>query len=533
MDPFLDDAQEQSSTFDLGALWRSFWRRKLLFIVPFVLCLAMAAVAIKTMTPIYASRGQLLIKTDFFRSQLLIDPAQSYGVRSRELEREVRVELETILTSPKFLQAVVRELGLDKSVKAGMEAAGAGPVDDLQAVNIAESRLRRMIRIEPSGTYMYDVEVRDTDPQRAYDLAKYVVARFVDEYRLARLASRTSTREFLESQKAQAEADLAGIEQELAVFVGNMAETDALDGRINAGNLAAVEEKLTRVQARHEGADAVEFNGLAEVARRILNGDPPAAVYARDAIIKALQLELEDLGVDLATTDEANRDYQELEVRLGRLRVQLNNRVGEMVAGNHPEVGVMDRNRLVQYYYSYIYRNVELQVLRRVQRAVQDYRRVMAQRPLQTSRMDELQAKLETARDLVGTLDQEITQQRMSFEAGMSDVGVTISVRRPPTYIGGPVEPDKVKLAFMAFVLSLGLGTGLVVLAIFLDRSFKTVAEIEKVLGVKVVGTLPLIQDTHFERRRRRRLLRWTAVVLVILAVAAVGFLVVYPQLNM
>ena len=140
---------------------------------------------------------------------------------------------------------------------------------------------------------------------------------------------------------------------------------------------------------------------------------------------------------------------------------------------------------------------------------------------------------MQDARDLVGTLEQEITQQRMSFEAGMSDVGMTISVRRPPVFRGTPVEPDKTKLMFMAFVLSLGMGTGLVVLAIFMDRSFKTVAEIESVLGVKVVGTLPLVQDTHFERRRRRRLLRWTAVVLVILAIAAVGFLVVYPSLNM
>ncbi|MFN2370586.1 MAG: GumC family protein [Candidatus Krumholzibacteriia bacterium] len=533
MDPFLDEGQQQTSSFDLSSLWRAFWRRKLLFLVPFVLCLAMAGVAIKTMTPIYASRGQLLIKTDFFRSQLLTDPAQSYGVRTRELEREVRVELETILTSPKFLQGVVRELGLDKTVTASIEAAGGGPVDETQAVMIAEGRLRRMIRLEPSGTYMYDIEVRDTDPQRAYDLAKYVVSRFVDEYRQARLASRASTREFLETQKTQEERELAAAERALSDFVANMAASDVLDGRIGAANLSTVEERLTRLQARHEGADAAEFNELAVVARRILGSDPPAGVYARDGVVKALMRELEDLGADLVTTDESGRDYQELEIRLGRLRVQLNSRVEEMVTANHPDVGVMDRSRLVQYYYQYLYRNVELQVMRKVQRAVREYRRVMVQRPLQTSRLDELQERVETARDLVGTLEQEINSQRMNFEAGMSDVGMNVSVRRPPVPMWSPVEPDKLKLAFLAVVLAFGLGTGLVVLAIFLDRSFKTVGEIEKVLGVTVIGTLPLVQDVHFERVRRRRLLRWTAVVLAILAVAAVGLLVVYPSLNM
>ena len=51
-------------------------------------------------------------------------------MRSRDLDREVQVELETILTSPEFLQAIVRELGLDKTVKASLEAGGEGPVDD-------------------------------------------------------------------------------------------------------------------------------------------------------------------------------------------------------------------------------------------------------------------------------------------------------------------------------------------------------------------------------------------------------------------
>jgi len=115
----------------------------------------------------------------------------------------------------------------------------------------------------------------------------------------------------------------------------------------------------------------------------------------------------------------------------------------------------------------------------------------------------------------------------------LSDVGVTINVRRPPVFSAAPIEPDVMKLTFMAVVLSLGLGTGLVVLAIFLDRSFRTVEEIEGYLKIKVIGTLPMIRDDHFTRRRRLRVIRWVAIVLAVLAVAAVGFLVVYPKLNM
>ena len=69
-------------------------------------------------------------------------------------------------------------------------------------------------------------------------------------------------------------------------------------------------------------------------------------------------------------------------------------------------------------------------------------------------------------------------------------------------------------------------------LAFLLDRSFTSVEDIERTLGVSVIGTLPLVQDDHFEQRKKLRLLRWVVIVLGILAVAAVGFLVIYPRLG-
>jgi len=71
-----------------------------------------------------------------------------------------------------------------------------------------------------------------------------------------------------------------------------------------------------------------------------------------------------------------------------------------------------------------------------------------------------------------------------------------------------------------------------VVLAILLDRSFTSVPEIERTLGLAVIGTLPVIQDDHFERKRKMRLLKWISIVLLILGVAAVGLLVVYPRMS-
>jgi hypothetical protein len=84
----------------------------------------------------------------------------------------------------------------------------------------------------------------------------------------------------------------------------------------------------------------------------------------------------------------------------------------------------------------------------------------------------------------------------------------------------------------LGVILSLGIGLGLVVLAIMLDKSFRSVESIERTLGLTVIGTLPMIQDDHFDRRRKIRVLRWVTIILGILAVGAVGFLVIYPRLG-
>lgn len=532
MDPFQDDTQQARPNLDLGMLWRAFWRRKLLFFVPFLLCLSMAAVVIKTMDPIYASSGLIEVKMPHLRSRLLADPATAYGPR-RYLGRELLNDMMNLLTSPRFLQAAARDLGMDQAAKVHALTTQGREIDDEVAAFRAASRLHRMVRIAGRSETIYELSVRASDPVEAHRVAKAVMARFIDEYRLARLSARNATRDFLEAQRMRYEGELTVAEAELNEFLAQAATEGMVGGRIDAGNVVSTEVKVERASQRHEGVDAAEFNELATTAQRILGGSPPVSRYVGDATIESLLQELEDQGTELMVTPESETGYSDAEVRVGRLRVRLNNRVEELVAANHPGVGLLDRSRLGQYYYSYLYRSVELRVIRAVETSLREYRRFVTQQPIQSARLAELQDKVDNARQLVATISDEITQQQMNLEAGMSDVGLTISARQEPALRSAPVEPDVMKLAFMGFVLSLAMGGGLVVLAILMDRSFRTVEDIEHQLGVKVIGTLPLIQDDHFIRKRRLRILRWATIVLAVLAVAAVGFLVIYPMLNM
>ncbi|MBM4131879.1 hypothetical protein FJ250_12775, partial [bacterium] len=123
MDPFQDEPGESGGGgFDPLSLLRAFWRRKLLFIIPFVLCLTMAYIAIKTMTPIYASSGQVVIKVNAARSQLLDDPRARYGGQYGDMGAIAYQEMNLLLTSNEFLESVVRELNLVSALRSDHKA---------------------------------------------------------------------------------------------------------------------------------------------------------------------------------------------------------------------------------------------------------------------------------------------------------------------------------------------------------------------------------------------------------------------------
>ncbi|MEN8008250.1 MAG: Wzz/FepE/Etk N-terminal domain-containing protein [Candidatus Krumholzibacteriota bacterium] len=531
MDPFQDDSQSAGSGFDPMSLLRAFWRRKLLFLIPFILCLSMAVVIIRTMTPIYQSSGQLQIKFNKMNSSLLQDPSRRYG-RARNIDAVAYHEMNMLLTSPEFLEIVVRELGLHDALRESFPDSVAAQMSDAKAVRRAMGRLRSMIKIKRDGDRLFRIAVRDPDPEQAYKLAFYIVDRFVEEYRATQMAASTSTRDFLERQLGIYQEDLEVAERALLDFQTNLASASLVDNPINAGNLSRAENNLAEVKVRYEGQDATELADHARVARGIFGSVPSTRSYAADPAVRSTISEMEDLGLEIQLFDSGDDRAQVLETRLGLLRVRLNDRLEELAALNMPQLSIRERNQVSQYIYFSLFRSGKKRIIDLLGSKIGEFRRFASRRPGDSARITELQNDVDRARGLVQTIEGEITQQTMNLEASLSEIGMQIKVRERPRLSRTPVEPDKMKLMALGGILSLGIGLGLVVLAIFLDRSFTTIDQIERTLGLQVIGTLPTIQDDHFENNKKVRILRWALIVLAIVAIGAVGFLVIYPRLS-
>ncbi len=531
MDPFLDEQEQAGAGFDPLSVLRAFWRRKMLFFVPFVLCLSMSIIAIKTMTPIYASSGQVKIKFDGLNSNLLTDPSRRYG-RERDIDNIAYRELDMLLTSPGFLEMVVRELRLQDAILARPVNRGTEPLSEERAVAIAMRRLDRMMRLERDGARLFLLRVRDPDPVRAYNIATLIVEKLIEEYRASQMASSTSTREFLQGQLESQQLVLATSEETLNSYLVSMAAETLLNNPINAMNLSDAQTNLLTVRSRYDGTDSREFSDLEQGMRRLLGDVPRITQYQTDDVVRSTVMEIENVGLDLQLLAAGAAETRELETRLGQLRVGLNTQIETLIALDYPSLGFLERNQISQFVYFTIYRSGTKRVMDNLDLKIQEFRDFTTRRPAQSARMAELQEDVTSANELVASIEREITRHTMNLEASISEIGMQITVRKAPAIVYFPVEPDKLKLTAMGVVLSIGIGMGLVLLAIFLDRSFNAVEDIERTLGVTVIGTLPVIQDDHFERKKKVRYLRWITIILGIIAVGAVGFLVIYPRLG-
>lgn len=58
-----------------------------------------------------------------------------------------------------------------------------------------------------------------------------------------------------------------------------------------------------------------------------------------------------------------------------------------------------------------------------------------------------------------------------------------------------PVSPNKVMYIIMGFLLGCIIGVGVVLLSEYLDDSFRDKYEIEKVLGISVIGSIPVTDE--------------------------------------
>jgi uncharacterized protein involved in exopolysaccharide biosynthesis len=419
----------------------------------------------------------------------------------------------------------------------GEAPPGLKPEDwEERAVMIVARRLTAQVRVKQDDTHLFSIGIRDNDADRAYHLSRKVLEEFLAEERTNRMAPSSATRDFLDGQRLLYEQQLAAAQSRLTEFQRSELAESMAGNPVTQDNLHLAESVLTRLRSQAYDAGSAELINLERLARAAVPAPPTVDTYLADGDIAAALRELVNREYDQALESLRGRDGGTVADAnsnvLGLARLNLNNLVDARTVRLYGQVAVTERNHLARYAYTMLDREVAQRVVGRLQRNVQEFRGVMTRQPQQIAALGGLQSDVLRVQVLLQGLERDITQENLRLAADMSEIGYKIVVRQDPQRPLAPIEPNKLRLAFMGFALAFCMGAGLVILAEFMNRSYKSLPEIEKALGVKVIGTLPLIETRLFSARRQLHPWIWTILIVSILVVAALGFLFIYPRVT-
>jgi len=536
MDDFRDEENEGGSGFNPSDLLRIFLRRKWLFLVPFGLCLGMAYVAIKTMDPIYSSSGEIRVIRNETASRT-INEGTPRASRSRDEDRETEVLIRTTVTSPSFLRGVVQDLNLHRSELISREdplptTMTAG--QENAAIASLARQLEKMIRVRVKDTHIFSISVRDKNPDLTYLLAREVLDRFLKEEQANRLQVGETERDFLADQREIYEANLRDAQGALTSFQRSMLSSNLAGNPVNEANLIRAGDLLVRLQTQVQSDEQGKMPLQRREARLVL---PAVEQFLREleGEVAAVSLMADLTALELAqviSLIEDRRSNEGGQGLLGTTRLALDALVGRRLSDEYKQLDTLARTTVTSYLYDSLYLKVNKNVSAQFEKHINDFRNFMTRQPEQSASLSRLQREVDSAQEMLQSLENDIRRQNLSMAASMSEIGYQLEVYDEPRPALFPVEPDKKKLGMMGIALALGIGAGLVLLAEMMDRSFKSVQEIESKLRIPVIGTLPLVRNGPFEERRRRRVFYWIAIIIVIAALAAVGLLWVYPRFN-
>ena len=100
---------------------------------------------------------------------------------------------------------------------------------------------------------------------------------------------------------------------------------------------------------------------------------------------------------------------------------------------------------------------------------------------------------------------------KMAAELERLQIGEQFRILDPASVPTRPIAPQRLRINGLALGGGLLVGVGLIALIAINDSTFRTQADINKVLGLPVVALLPIIETALDLQRRRFRRLFWVA----------------------
>ncbi len=523
--------QEVGFRLNLGEYLRVIWRKKYFLVVPLVISVVVSNIGVRFLVPEYESSSVIRLGD---ASQVQSEVNRFVQTDSRRREAEFGAQLEADILGSAFLDELIRRLGMDQDPELieiadyEREHLYPGITSEELVMRRLRNFLKRRISIDREGPNMYRLAYADANPEACYVVAEAITRLYIDMQHRQTMRGLKEVSQFSEEQLAVYKERLDHSERELANFQERLSAPSVATNPVNQTNVALSERVHADLDLTISGADDTLERIRAQVVA-ILGEVPDGDRVFRDPEVRKLENDLgmrreSELLAELSATvaapgggsnaDAITTTQQALQRRLGRL-------VGERFAN----VPADYRPLVVEYFYQ----RVEVNALRGKRTKLDSYiaafRSQVALAPEMESELARLRQEVEHNRSVFNTFQSAQTSTQISEAAQDTELGASVFLVEAASRPLAPVRPDRMKILVLAFLFGAAIGASGLLLTEFTDSSFRSVDEIEKQLGMKVLGTIPRFEKTKwFHDSARKRAVVWTATSVVFLGVALAGF---------
>ncbi len=525
--------EEQSTGFSLnvGEYWRIFWRKKYMVLIPLLIAASVAAVGSRFLVPVYEASAVIRIGDNSEATQQVTPFLQERG-RRRSRDAETMAKLETELMSSGLIDELVTQLGMnrDPDMRAAAERQREALYPEITINELVMRRLRAVIssriNVDRVGPATFRVVYSDANPEACYVLANAMTDLYIDMQQRQKMMGIQEGGDFVDEQLALYKARLERSENRLEEFQLEMAEAEDASNPVREINIGAAESLDRRLVIEvEEGKNIV--SGLEDRLRTHLGSIP-------DPQKMLLDHEIDNFRNDLLAQIEDQINYQLAGVgqtaandaEIASTQRNLLNRVGELIRIEYPDVNKDVHPLIDEYVYQLIHQATRERKMEKLQNYIASYRASVEMRPHRESELTKLRADVEADRDLFNQFRSSKTSSQINEAVQSTNLAESVTVLERAVRPLQPVRPNKIKLLGLAIFFGLTLGIVGVLFTELSDSSYRSVDEIEKELGFKVLGTVPRFERSGPWRpeNRVKKAVTWATVSVLVVVVSLMGF---------
>lgn len=523
--------QEQGFRLDLGNYARILWRKKYYLLVPLAIAFMVASIGVRFLVPEYEASSVIRIgspagvNTDVNR--------YIEGRGGRDHDDKTLAQLEADMLGSAFLDELIRRLGVDRDpeviARAELQHRNFPALSTEELVyRRLRDFLKRRIKIEVEAPELFRISYADPNPDACYVISSALASLYIEMQQRQTLQSYRAVGEFSEEQLAVQKEKLDRAEKSLTDYQERIAsQTVGTANPVFEQNVAQAEKvraDLSLTVQASEAATAKIRSRISSTMGSMPSGDP----VWRDPEVNKLVNELgerreSELLTEIGSTESRGYDPSMDPVLISQQALQ--RRLQQIVVDAYPTIPDDYRPLLVEYYYQQSEVKAFRRKLDRLDGYISQFRYHVALAPQTETELARLRDEVERTRTMYNTFKEGKAQAEIGERAQSTEISQTVSVIEPPSKPVAPVRPDKIKILALCFLFGATVGAAGLLLTEFTDSSYRSVEDVERQLGLRVLGTIPRVGNARWvSESSRKRTVIWVAVCVTFVCVFISAF---------